>query len=58
MDKELLKTKPAADAIATNNGWIDAKTGELLVAIRNLRSRLGTDLPIKRGRGRPPKKKD
>lgn len=62
MDKNLLKTKPLNDCKPTDEGWADAKTGELLVAIKNLKSRLGivesvqvTDVPVKRGRGRPKK---
>lgn len=50
--KTLNDTKPSADAIATDQGWVDAKTGELLVAIKNLKARLPV---VKRGRGRPRK---
>lgn len=62
MNQNLLNTKPQTDCKATEDGWVDAKTGELLVAIKNLKSRLGivesvqaTDVPVKRGRGRPKK---
>jgi hypothetical protein len=65
VDKNLLKTKPLTDCKPTEDGWVDAKTGELLVAIKNLKSRLGvvesiqaTDVPVKRGRGRPKKIRD
>jgi hypothetical protein len=34
---DLLKTKPSYPPTkATSHGWVDAKTGELLVAIRDL----------------------
>lgn len=40
----LLKTKPAyAEVIATNRGWENAITGELLVAIKNLKDRLAEE---------------
>jgi hypothetical protein len=63
--KELLKkTKPSyPPTVATNYGWADSKTGELLVAIRDLALRI--DLPpimtteaIKRKAGRPPGSKN
>lgn len=38
----------------TEEGWVETKTGELIVAIKNLKTRLG---PIKRGPGRPKKVK-
>lgn len=60
MDKNLLETKPNyTECHATNDGWVDTKTGEVLVAIKNLKDRLGTvqstEQPVKRGRGRPRK---
>jgi hypothetical protein len=59
--KKLLDTKPTyVKVIATEDGWVDEKTGEILVAIKNLKSRLGDDINTlaKRGRGRPKKIKD
>jgi hypothetical protein len=42
--------------VPTNKGWVDAETGELLVAITNLQNRLEVPVnPIKRTRGRPRK---
>lgn len=53
--KSLIDTQPKTPKThATNDGWVDSKTGEILVAIRNLKDRL----PVKRGRGRPKKVKD
>lgn len=43
---DLLKTRPNATAKATPAGWVDAVTGELLVSIRNLPSRLGMNEPV------------
>lgn len=58
MTKELLQTRPKyTECEATNDGWVDKKTGELLVAIKNLKDRLGP-VTIKRGRGRPRKVRD
>ena len=58
MPKNLIKTKPTyAETVATDDGWVDSKTGELLVAIKNLKSRLG-EVPVKRKPGRPKKVKD
>lgn len=55
MDKNLQATKPLhVDTVATEEGWVDPKTGELIVAIKNLKTRLGPVI-IKRGRGRPRK---
>lgn len=55
MDEALLKTKPThLETIPTNDGWVDPKTNELVVAIKNLKDRLGA-VTIKRGRGRPRK---
>lgn len=57
-NKNLLDTKPTwcDNAIATDDGWTDPKSGELLVAIKQLKSRLGEFAPpVKRGRGRPRK---
>lgn len=34
------RTQPPG-SIATNEGWVDANTGELLVAITNLKAKLG-----------------
>jgi hypothetical protein len=42
---DLLKTRPNATAKATPSGWVDAETRELLVSIRNLQERLGTNEP-------------
>lgn len=54
--KNLLKTKPNyTESHATEEGWVDSKTGELLVAIKGLKSKIGT--PVKRGPGRPRKVK-
>lgn len=41
----LLKTKPryCAFAEAAENGWINGKTGELLVSIRGLKSKLALE---------------
>lgn len=41
----LIYTKPVYtnDVIATDHGWVDAKTGELLIAIKNLKSRLAEE---------------
>jgi hypothetical protein len=40
----LLKTKPTyTEVVATNRGWEDAKTGELLVAIKNLKDNLAKE---------------
>ena len=36
----LSKPKWAPNAIATERGWEDPKTGELLVSVRNLKSRI------------------
>ena len=53
----LLKTKPNyANCVATDNGWVDEKTGELLVAIKNLKTNLG-EVVVKRKPGRPKKNK-
>lgn len=50
----LLETKPNyAECYATNEGWVDAKTGELLVAFKNLKRKL--DNGTKRKPGRPKK---
>ena len=38
---------------ATEHGWVETKSGELMVAIKDLKNRLG--LPAKRGPGRPRK---
>lgn len=38
-------------AHATEEGWVDSKTGELLVSIKNLKTKLGPE-PKKRGRPR------
>lgn len=58
MEKELLKTRPKyPESEATEEGWVDKKTGELLVAIKNLKTRLGS-VTVKRGRGRPKKIKE
>lgn len=49
----LLATKPNwTETHATSTGWVDSKTGELLVAIKGLDTKL---TPVKRGRGRPRK---
>lgn len=50
------------DAIATDNGWVDPKTNELLVAIKGLKSKLNNDqqteiISQKKKPGRPSKKK-
>ena len=58
MENELLKTRPKyTESEATEEGWVDKKTGELLVAIKNLKTRLGS-VTVKRGRGRPKKIKE
>ena len=59
--KKLIDTKPKNKIVdATEEGWVDVETGELLVAIKNLKGRLGDDINTlaKRGRGRPKKIKD
>jgi hypothetical protein len=56
--KDLRSTKPThvENVVPTNKGWVDAETGELLVAITNLQNRLEVPVnPIKRTRGRPRK---
>lgn len=53
--KTLKDTKPNyADTVATDDGWIDNKTGEVLVAIKNLKTRLN-EPQQKRKPGRPKK---
>lgn len=59
--KKLLDTKPTyTKTVATDQGWVDEMTGEVLVAIKDLKTRLmeNTNNPPKRGRGRPKKNKD
>jgi hypothetical protein len=52
MNKALLNTKPSyTKCHATEDGWVDDKTGEVLVSIKNLKTRLGE----KRKPGRPKK---
>lgn len=51
-------TKPTyTECHATDKGWVDTKTGELLVAIKDLTSKLSTTqesiVKPKRGGGRP-----
>lgn len=44
----LLNTKPRwfQDAVATDSGWANPKTGEVLVAIGNLRAKLEAETPV------------
>lgn len=40
-------TKPSyTECIPTEQGWVDSKTGELLVAIKNLKTRLEEEDPM------------
>jgi hypothetical protein len=49
----LLRTKPTyTESVATKQGWADATTGELLVAIKDL----DTKIKVRRKPGRPPTK--
>ena len=57
MNLENTKPKYNTNVEATDDGWVDTKTGEILVAIKNLKSRLST-VTVKRGRGRPKKVKE
>lgn len=53
--KSLKDTEPTyTKCEATDKGWVDIKTGELIVAIKDLKTRLGDDT-TKRKRGRPKK---
>lgn len=54
--KTLNDTKPTwTESYATEKGWVDSKTGELLVAIKDLDKKVLPTQPVKRGRGRPRK---
>jgi hypothetical protein len=60
MGKSLIETRPKyTECLATEEGWVDAKSGELLVSLKNLKSRLdpveSKETPVKRKPGRPKK---
>lgn len=44
----LLNTKPRwfQDAVATDRGWVNPKTGEVLIAIGNLKAKLAAETPV------------
>lgn len=55
--ENLLATRPKyTECHATEEGWVQTSNNELIVAIKNLKSRLG-EVTVKRKRGRPPKNK-
>lgn len=58
MTNPLLKTKPNwfPTAIATDRGWENPKTGEVLVAIGRLKTLLGPDAEVKAPATTAPKK--